>query len=76
MAAVNFNINLADSSTDGLATGPYTSTVKRGATAPSDGTALFAGSADTVRNIQSLLDQAFFYIGNYVAGLNESDPDN
>lgn len=74
MAALNYNANFADGSSDG--SGPYTLVLRRGATAPSDGTVLLTDSADAIRNLHDLFALAYFYAINYTISTVETDPDN
>jgi len=74
VAAIHYTVDMRDGSSDG--SGPYTMIVRRGATEPADGTALFTGSADSIRNLGDLLAQAYQYIVDYYVSTVETDPDN
>ncbi len=64
----NLNIDLVDA-----ATGPFTVVLKRGATAPSDGTTLLTDTTDTLRNLHDAFELAFQYAGDYIATTNSTD---
>lgn len=74
MAAININMNFADTGDNG--SGPYTLVVRRGATAPADGTVLLTDTADPIRNFHDLCALGYSHASGYIASQNESDPYN